>query len=70
MYLIDFKDRLFDEILHKFGYEVAATLEGFGHEQLSFVSLGASCDVLSHIHVTEFYRCLFSFVKQTCNSIR
>ena len=49
----------------KFGYEVAATLEGFGHEQFSFVTLGASCDDLAHMHVSEFYRCLFSFVKQT-----
>ena len=49
MYLIHFKYRLFDEILHKFGYEVAATLEGFGHEQFSFVNLGASCDDLDYL---------------------
>ena len=65
MYLRHFKYRLFDEVLHKFGCEVAATLEGFGHEQFSSVALGASCDDLSRVHVSEFYRCLFSFVKQT-----
>ena len=49
MYLIHFKYRLFDEILHKFGYEVSATLEGFGHERFSSISLRASCDDLHYL---------------------